>query len=274
MSFIVKKYRAIRFRRASGKITHGIITAKNGDGTVNIRSGSGNNIASVPIATVSRTGRVFADATLISSGPAFRAASSTTTTSSTMTCAMPTGTTTGDILVMTVWGFYDPKAGTFPTDPSGWTSRATATSTSNDGYFWRVFTKTAGASESSVTQAGTNWSAGSMTVIAVSGGTAVDVVGTIGGGFGGPNLVAPSVTTTTATDLLIGTWVAEKTLTAQAITAPATMTSRVTTSVTNSYILTSNVATQTLSASGATGTRTATIPLLADFSYYVLLAVK
>ena len=227
MSFIVKKYRAIRFRRASGKITHGIITAKNGDGTVNIRSGSGNNIASVPIATVSRTGRVFADATLISSGPAFRAASSTTTTSSTMTCAMPT-----------------------------------------------VFTKTAGASESSVTQAGTNWSAGSMTVIAVSGGTAVDVVGTIGGGFGGPNLVAPSVTTTTATDLLIGTWVAEKTLTAQAITAPATMTSRVTTSVTNSYILTSNVATQTLSASGATGTRTATIPLLADFSYYVLLAVK
>ena len=221
-----------------------------------------------------RVGGAYTPPAAGASGPAFRAASSTTTTSSTMTCAMPTGTTAGDILVMTVWGFYDPKAGTYPTNPSGWTSRATATSTSNDGYFWRVFTKTAGASESSVTQTGTNWFAGSMTVLAVSGGTAVDVVGTVGGGSGGPNLVAPSITTTTATDLLIGTWVAEKTLTGQPITAPATMTSRVTTSVTNSYILTSNVATQTLSASGATGTRTATIPLFADFAEYVLLAVK
>jgi hypothetical protein len=207
------------------------------------------------------------------SGPAFRSASSTTTTSSTMTCAMPTGTTAGDILVMTIWGFFDPKAGTYPTNPSGWTSRADVTNSSGDGYFWRVLTKTAGASESSVTQTGTNWWAGSMTVLAVSGGTAVDVF-TYGGGSGGPNLVVGSITTTTSTDLLIGTWVAERNLAEQTITAPATMTSRVTTSVTNSYRLTSNVATQTLSASGATGTRTATIPLYADYAYYALLAVK
>ena len=203
------------------------------------------------------------------SGPAFRAASSTTTTSSTMTCAMPTGTAVGDILVLTYWYFFDGKTGTVDSPPAGWTQRAFDGNNSGDGWRYYVLTKTAGASESSVTQTGTNWHSGSMTIAAISGGTAVDVVGTLSTGGG----VASSVTTTTSSDLLIGTWMAAVIGTARPITAPASMTSRVTTSVTNTYALTSNVATQTLTASGATGTRTATTAGFPTI-YSLLLAVK
>jgi len=191
-----------------------------------------------------------------------------------MTCAIPTGTAAGDILVLTYWYWYDPKAGSPASAPTGWTERALDGNNSGDGWRYYVFTKTAGASESSVTQTGSNWFAGQMNMIAISGGTAVDVVGTLANNNFTTNLVASSVTTTTATDLLIGLWAAAKTATERPITAPASMTSRVTTSVNNTYALTSNVATQTLTASGATGSRTATIPATANYTYSVLLAVK
>jgi len=202
-------------------------------------------------------------------GPAFRAASSTTTTSSTMTCAIPTGTAAGDILVLTYWYWYDAKAGSPAAVPTGWTQRAFDYSDSGDAWRYAVYTKTAGASESSITQTGTNWLAGQMNMIAISGGTAVDVVGTLSNSGG----VASSVTTTTSTDLLVGTWMAIQIATARPITAPASMTSRVTTSVTNTVAFTSNVATQTLTASGATGTRTATTAGTPTI-YSLLLAVK
>jgi hypothetical protein len=186
---------------------------------------------------------------------------------------MPAGIAAGDILIMTIWLFFDAKSGTLPSAPSGWTNRGSATNSSGDGYGYYVYTKTAGSSESSVTQTGTNWFSGSMTIAAISGGSAVDVVGTVASGPG-TNLVASSVTTTATNDVLIGSWAAAKTITARAITAPATMTSQVTTSVTNTWALTTNIATQTLTSAGATGTRTATIPATADYAFFVLLAVK
>jgi hypothetical protein len=186
-----------------------------------------------------------------------------------MTCAIPTGTTTGDILILTYWYFYDPKAGSPAAAPAGWTERAFDGNNTGDGWRYYVLTKTAGASESSVTQTGTNWFAGQMNMVCISGGTAIDVVGTLSYSGG----VASSITTTTSTDLLVGTWMAAQTLTARPITAPASMTSRVTTSVNNTFALTSNVATQTLTASGATGTRTATTAGTPTI-YSLLLAVK
>ena len=187
------------------------------------------------------------------SGPAFRSASSTTTTSSTMTCAIPTGTAAGDILVMTIFQWFDPKSGGEASAPAGWHQRASEYSFSGDGWRWRIMTKTAGASETSVTQTGTNWYAGTMNIVAISGGSAIDVVGTYSN-----NLVAPSVTTTTASTLLVAVYGAARTITTGPITAPGSMTSRVTSEVFNVIGLTTNTATETLTASGATGTRTAT----------------
>jgi len=224
--------------------------------------------------TVGRVRGVYTPPTVAASGPAFRSASSTTTTSSTMTCAIPTGTTAGDILVLSYFHFYDSKAGSPASAPTGWTARAFDYNSSGDAFRYYVLTKTAGASESSVTLTGSNWLAGQMNMIAISGGTAVDVVGTLAPNVFSTNLVASSVTTTTASDLLVGIWNAAKIVTERPITAPASMTSRVTTSVNNTWALTSNVATQTLNASGATGSRTATISATANYTQSVLLAVK
>jgi len=189
----------------------------------------------------------------VATGPTFRSASSTTTTSSTMTCAIPTGTAAGDILVMTIYQWFDPKSGGDASAPAGWTERASEYSYSGDGWRWRIMTKTAGASETSVTQTGTNWYCGTMNIVAISGGSAIDVVGAYA-----TSLVAPSVTTTTSPTLLVAAYGAARSITTGPITAPGSMTSQVTSGVFNTIGLTTNTATQTLTASGATGTRTAT----------------
>lgn len=217
-----------------------------------------------------RVGGIYLPPAASSSGPAFRSVATTTTTTSTMTCAMPTGVASGDVLVMQIVIFYDAKSGTLPSAPVGWAVRGSDGSGSGDGWYWRVLTKTAGASETSVAQAGTNWFAGSMSILAVSNASAVDVVGAAGGN----TLVAPSVTTTTANGLLIGSWMTAKIGAPRPIIAPASMTSRTTTEVANTWHLTTQVATQTLTASGATGTRTATDSGAANYHECMLLAVK
>jgi hypothetical protein len=182
---------------------------------------------------------------------------------------MPAGVASGDILVMQVYFHFDAKSGTFATAPSGWTSRGAASNSSGDGYGWFIYTKTAGASESSVTQTGTNWFCGSMSILAVSGATDVDVVGSVAGG-----LVASSITTTTSPDLLVGLWAAGNITTSRPITSPASMTSRATSTVTNTWAITQQVATETLTATGATGTRTATSTGSINYPWSFLLAVK
>jgi hypothetical protein len=103
--------------------------------------------------------------------------------------------------------------------------------------------------------------------MAVSGATAVDVVGATAEGAGG--FVAPSVTTTTATDLLI--YAAGQAGSDVAVTKPASMTQRAnaTPPVPHFRML---IATETLTASGATGTRTATGNSTRNVS--LLIAVK
>jgi hypothetical protein len=191
---------------------------------------------------------------------------------------MPTGIVAGDILVMTSLSAFDNKSGgldgLFP-GSTGWTERQ-AIYLSGDGFRWNIYTKTAGASESSVTLNGTNMFSTSVSIVAVSGGGGVDIVGTQPEVAAGTNIIAPSVTTTQPTDLLIGsfaTWNGSGIV--RAVTAPLSMTSQVTTSVTSTVALGTNVATETLTASGATGTRTATIPFaLTYYKLGVLIAIR
>jgi hypothetical protein len=212
-------------------------------------------------------------------GPAFRSVATASSTSSTgITCAMPTGFAAGDILVMQVSIAADPKTATTlyssGLPPTGWTARSSYENYSGDLFQMDTFTKTATGSEGSLTWSGTNWYASSMSIVAVSGATAVDVVGAAPG-----SLVAPSVTTTTTSDFLIGLWSnwSGSFYGLGTITKPASMTQRAVLNPFNtpqSTYLNTTIATEKLTASGATGTRTATV---SNSLYYVtstLLAVK
>ena len=210
-----------------------------------------------------RRPRISFKAAAAASGPAFRAASSTTTIAGGggFTLTAPTGTAVGDVLIVQMYVDSDPKSGVAGTAPEGWTQRGTG----DDGNYpflpWRTYSRIATGSDSFVWTDGANWMKLTAAMIAVSGGTAVDVVGsrTI-------TATASSVTTTTSPTLLVGLWATLENSTA----APASMTARATVSQTgNSQV----IATQSLSASGATGTRVSSTSTF-SVRYSQLIAVK
>jgi hypothetical protein len=199
------------------------------------------------------------------SGPAFRAASSTTTIAGGggFTLTAPTGTAVGDVLIVQMFFTMDSKSGVVGTAPAGWTQRGTG----DDGNYphlpWRTYTRVATGSDSFVWSGGANWNSGTLqaAMISVSGGTAVDVAGSVS-----QTATAPSVTTTTAPALLVGLWFTFQNSTA----APASMTSRASLAQTGQSIV---IATQSLAASGATGTRVS--PTSSSLlRYSQLIAVK
>jgi len=201
------------------------------------------------------------------SGPAFRAASSTTTITNTsgngFTLPIPTGTVAGDVLIVQMFFTMDSKSGVVGTAPAGWTLRGTGDDTNYGFLPWRTFSRVATGSDSFVWSGGANWDGGTLqtAMIAISGATAFDVAGSVA-----TNDTAPSVTTTTAPTLLVGSYFAFVNSTAP----PASMTSRVTVTRTGASIV---MATESLAASGATGTRvspTASVQL----RYSQLIAVK
>lgn len=193
-------------------------------------------------------------------GPAFRASSTASATTGSITLSAPTGTASGDQLILVFRSFHDSKSGSAGTlSSSGWTLVTAPTNYAGKGF--AVYRKTAGASETSYTwSGGSNWTTANLSVVAVLKASAFDVAGTIS-----TTLVASSVTTTSASDLLI--YVGSESIAAPS--TPAGMTSRVT--YANPAGL--RIATETLSASGATGTRTATTAG-SDSPYSILLAVK
>lgn len=203
-------------------------------------------------------------------GPAFRSISQGTSSIGTFTMSVPTGTTSGDQLLMFVEVEGDYKSYTFGAPSAGWTQIA-FNNTFRVEYpsnTFAVYKRTATASESTYTwSGGANWYSGLGFVMAVSGATAVDVVGATAGGPSG--FIAPSVTTTTATDLLI--YAAGQAGSNLAVTKPVSMTERAnaTPSVAIFKML---IATETLTASGASGTRTATGASARNVS--LLIAVK
>jgi hypothetical protein len=155
----------------------------------------------------------------------------------------------------------DPKSGVAGNAPAGWTLRGTGDNNNYPHLPWRTFSRVATGSDSFVWTGGANWSLLTAAMIAVSGGTAVDVVGTAT-----TTATASSVTTTTAPTLLVGLWATLENATA----APASMTARATVSVSgNSQV----IATESLAASGATGTRVSPTSS-ASVRYSKLMAVK
>ena len=203
-------------------------------------------------------------------GPAFRSISSAGNVVNVVTCSMPTGVATGDILVAQVCETIDNKAGGFGTAPAGWTARQTSALDGNSQIRTSVYTKTAGASETAFVWTGAaNVYASTVTVMAVSGAASIDVVGT----FSNSDTVAPSVTATGSSSLLIGMW-STTSGPSPSWTAPASMTRRSNFVHAPSNSWNTSFATQTLSSSGATGTRTATNTATAGNKYATLLAVK
>lgn len=199
------------------------------------------------------------------SGPAFRSASSTTTITTTsgngFTLPIPTGTAVGDVLIVQMFVDSDPKSGAAGTAPAGWTERGTGDNSNYPFLPWRTYSRVATGSDSFIWTAGANWITLTAAMVAVSGGTAVDVVGTRT-----LTATASSVTTTTAPTLLVGLWATLENATA----APGSMTARASVSVSgNSQV----IATQTLTSSGATGTRVSPTSSL-SVRYSQLIAVK
>lgn len=213
-----------------------------------------------------------------SSGPTFRSASTAQSSTGSLTTTIPSGAAAGDVLVLVIWILYNGKAGTVGTPPTGWTQRSyvDTSSGSSEDFVFGVYTKTAGSSEpSAVWSGGSNWINGQSSMIAVSGATAVDVTGSIASGF-----TASSITTTTATDLLIGIWANYTGGVSSGLGPftgfPSPMTSRSSVIFNDFTYKELSVGTKTLSTSGATGTLTATWsgnPAIFS-NYCVLLAVK
>lgn len=202
------------------------------------------------------------------SGPAFRSISQGDSASGSFTMAVPTGTASGDQLLMFVAIEADFDGYSVGTPSAGWTLIS-----SDDTYHptypsdsWRVYKRTAGSSESTYSwSGGSAWYAGIGFVVAVSGATAVDVVGA-----GAHSLVAPTVTTTTSTDLLV--YAVASAGSAPSITKPTAMTERANATPTPASFRVV-IATQTLTATGATGTRTAIDGADSGFTS-LLIAIK
>jgi len=206
--------------------------------------------------------------------PAFRSASTITTQNATMVCPMPAGVVAGDILIAHAYISYDPKSGTEGNQTyAGWTRRGYAYDSYNPPHWSAVYTKTAGASEPSFTwTGGANWSGAQMSIVAISGATAVDAPGDMYSGLTGLSLNA-----TTTNGVLVGMWSSEAYSGLGTLTAPGSMTQRVNSnfrSLSTVRYLNTMVATQTLTASGATGNRTATIVAGSQMKYAHLIVIK
>jgi hypothetical protein len=208
-----------------------------------------------------------------SSGPEFRSASTATSTSNSFNISAPTGTSLGDLLLLTVWINFDPKAGTYGTESyAGWTQHIRSGQFSGDGVYLSIFSKTAGASESSFTwSGGSNWIHGLASIVSISGATSIDVVGT-----SGTSNPASSITTTANNDILLGFFPAWGPALSGGteITLPGSMTTRVSLKSSAGTDANLSIGTEKLTTSGATGTRSATINNSPYYFWPVLFGIK
>jgi hypothetical protein len=187
-------------------------------------------------------------------GIAFRSATGTTVTATSITLNRPSGTASGDVLVAAI----DISGTTTVTAPSGWT--LVRSTTSGSSLTQATYVHTAGTSEPSSYQWRFSSSRLASGVVAayvgVNGTTPVDV-SSAGSSSGSTSIVGPSVTTTTAGDLLLGAFGA----TANASVTPPTGMLEENEQLAgsgNTRVLT-ELSDQQLGAVGATGTRTATL---------------
>lgn len=172
-----------------------------------------------------------------------------TSSSSPFSVTKPTGAAQGDTLIIAV----SVQTGTTIAAPSGFTAIFNQTS----GIVFYVVYKVLGASEPSsysfgnpgsqfLAWAAADYSGASSTPIDASGLSGVQTNQST-------SITAPSISPTGSTDMLVGVWGADASLT---FTKPASMTSREAQAGSSGSVL---IADQLLSASGPTGTRTATM---------------
>jgi len=214
--------------------------------------------------------------------PAFRSISTATTQTTSLTCTIPTGVLPGDILIAHVRIKYEPKLGSQGTSTyAGWTLRGVA----NDyysGYWFATYSRLATGSDSSFTwSGGSNWHGAQMSIMALSGATALQIKYP-GTGYASDvliSLVGESTTATTSTGLLLGFWSNTSSVVSGlgTLTPPGTMTQR----VNSQFLMTASaeynntmIATQTLTVSGATGTRTATVANTGASNLVQMIVVK
>lgn len=199
----------------------------------------------------------FVDSSPIYTQPTFRSSSLVESPTTNWTINAPSGTSAGDILVMVVTIYIDFKSGIYGSlASSGWTERASkvlVTGGFDYQRFW-VYTKTAGASETSYSwTGGANWGGTNCVgVLSIAGGTGIDVVGSASYGTTAATAIGASITTTASPELLV---FASGSI-GMSYIAASPMTTRIknTTSVQGGIF----AATQTLSATGATGNRSFT----------------
>lgn len=166
-----------------------------------------------------------------------------------------------DLLVVFLWGRFDPKTGGFGFDPAGWTSRFSVSGGSGSGEGMKVFTRSASGFSTSTFQVASVIKGVLINAYAISN----PVTGYDGGNIFGDvtntsPCVVPAASPAGTVDFLIGCFAASATSLTPVITLPVAESASV---LTNSYhqapawsVLKSGV--ETLAASGTTGTRSAT----------------
>ena len=209
--------------------------------------------------TVGRVGGVYTPPTGGGGGgPAVRSSSYLEPYSDSFSITKPAGVASGDLLVMVYSQIFNPKGGSSHSPPAGWTQRATevfGTYTNKRITYW---TKVAGASEPATYDftGANNWYSASVGIVAISGASAFDSVGSAFQTSTTSIATANAVTTTATNDVLL--FIATAPVNsgssgAKSATVPTGMTSVLTsTSLADNRMI---IAKQTLSAAGSTGTR-------------------
>ena len=191
----------------------------------------------------------------IKRGIAFRSATGTTVASGTsITLNKPSGTASGDVLVAAI----EIGGTTTVTAPSGWT--LVRSTTSGSALTQATYVHAAGTSEPASYQwrfSTSRLASGAVAAyVGVNTTTPVDV-SSGGSSSGSTSIVAPSVTTTTAGDMLIGAFGGA---TNASVTLPTgLLEENEQLAGTGSSRVVVEISDQQLSAAGTTGTRTATL---------------
>jgi hypothetical protein len=187
-------------------------------------------------------------------GIAFRSATGTTVNGTSITLNKPSGTASGDVLVAAI----EISGTTTVTAPSGWT--LVRSTTSGSTLTQATYVHIAGSSEPSSYQwrfAASRLASGAVAAyVGVDGTTPVDV-SSGGSSSGSTSIVGPSVTTTTAGELLIGAFGGAANASLTPPTGMLEENEQLAGTGNNRVVV--ELSDQQLGAAGATGNRTATL---------------
>ncbi len=188
----------------------------------------------------------------------FRASAQAVTTSTSITVDKPTGTVQNDVMVATIFTRSDSDEGAITqTGPAGWTLVRRTAQGGNDAIEMETWRKVAGASEPANYAWGFVQSAGGGAIGIIQAYSGVDTATPVdveGGQLNASStsVTAPSITTTVANTMLVGSFGIRSLST---FTPPTGMTERVDAAQTSAGLEGTD---ELFAGAGATGTRVAT----------------